>query len=207
MITKKYIYEELKKALHRCIAKADPVLQQVLSDLDDKNSKAQVNPDDIPKIYPEHVLNKEDPSAMPKEVVSANPRPVKEPKNPAMPKNPMAPKMPKAPGMPKPPGMGKTDLPLKSFMKRFEEPMSKSEEKPQYVHLSQEHHIERNGRPNKWTKQMPKHMNDLSDIESYHGQKMHRVSDSPKGHLGEYSFKVNPDKSLTHIGSKHDTSD
>lgn len=49
---------ELKKSLHRAIAKADPALKAILSDLGDDNAEANVDKDSIPSAVPENVLYK-----------------------------------------------------------------------------------------------------------------------------------------------------
>lgn len=81
--------------------------------------------------------------------------------------------------------------------------MKKSDD--QYIHLSQDHRMTVNGKPNRFIKEMPKHVSDLKEIHSYFGRPMHTVSSNPRPSLGNESYKVHPDGSLTHIASKHDT--
>lgn len=77
----------------------------------------------------------------------------------------------------------------------------------QYVHLSQDHRIIRNNQPNRFIKELPKHVNDLKEIHSYFGKPMHAVSNKPNPPLGYESYKVGSNGSLTHVASKHDTGD
>lgn len=109
------VFEEIKKALHKCIAKADPALQAVLNDLEDNDAVAEVPPDAIPK-SPKNVLNKaapgQPPKMAPKDAVMPNlPKP-EMPKQPAMPKPPGPPK----PKLSRPAAMGKAESPLKVFL-------------------------------------------------------------------------------------------
>lgn len=77
----------------------------------------------------------------------------------------------------------------------------------QFVHLSQDHRIEVNGKPNRFIRQLPQHLNDLKEIHSYFGRPMHAISHNPKPSLGYEAYAVGPDGSLKHVGSNHDTSD
>jgi len=49
---------ELKKSLHKAIAKADPALKAILADLGDDNSHADVDKDQVPSAVPQNVLYK-----------------------------------------------------------------------------------------------------------------------------------------------------
>lgn len=83
--------------------------------------------------------------------------------------------------------------------------MRKSDD--QYVHLSQDHRMTVNNKPNRFTKELPKNMSDIKEIHSYFGKPMHRMSNKPNPSLGYESYKIGKDGNLTHVASKHDTSD
>lgn len=74
-------FGELKKSLHRAIAKADPALRNILSDLSDDDAQADVPPDQVPHAAPESVLYK-GPQAPKAPSLSANgPKVADAPKN------------------------------------------------------------------------------------------------------------------------------
>lgn len=83
--------------------------------------------------------------------------------------------------------------------------MKKSDDK--YIHLHQDHRIMRNNKPNRFIKELPKHVSDLEEIKSYFGKPMHHESNKPIPQFGYESYKVGKDGSLTHVASRHDTAD
>jgi hypothetical protein len=108
------VTQELMKSLHRAIAKADPVLRNILADLEDQNAEADVPQDEIPKATPQSVLYKQQQNQppkikavgaqvadAPKNMVSPNINQMAINKQPAIPKAPKGPEglsMPKSEG-------------------------------------------------------------------------------------------------------------
>lgn len=76
-----------------------------------------------------------------------------------------------------------------------------------YVHVSQDKDIVHNGKPNKFAGKHLTHVNDLKELKEYHGRDMHKFTNKAKPGLGDVSYKVGSDGSLTHVKSNYDTSD
>jgi hypothetical protein len=76
-----------------------------------------------------------------------------------------------------------------------------------YVHIYQGYRDVLNNKPNRFLKERISHINDLAEVSKYHGRDMHTISSNPKPSWGTEVHKINPDGSLTYVGSHYDTSD